>query len=323
MMSLILIAVHCISHLVSKYDCTPYCLPMLKKLLLPACFAPITIALLLSACTKTPPAPNADISAALSSAIAAKNAQNGIETGTGRTRSTPPPSLRTSFYGSMIESYQTLDAKKKNVVEAGILIPGSAMEEAIRTLSGGNVSLPVVQLDLPAEVKKTTYLDHVEITFVPTAKNSTDPYAPGHFAFHFLTVTPEQQNKINCLLTLDVSADRFPDSYAMDKPGLPPNGDCVPFFGNRAIDITSPEQDLVNKPLFTHTMSLQYYSGRMVALTPLITLEKLLTKKPISMPVNLPLTVGKDTLFPTQFTVTYDRTKKMFNLAFSEWVTMK
>ncbi|MBP9772997.1 MAG: hypothetical protein KBD00_00020 [Candidatus Peribacteraceae bacterium] len=297
---------------------------MLKKLLLPACFAPITIALLLSACGKSTSNNSNDISAALSSAIAAKNTQNGTETGSGITRSTPAPSLRTLFYGSTIESYQTLD-EEKNVIEAGIFVPVSAIEDASKALavSGSSLPAPVIQLDLPAEVKKSTYLDHVEIAYIPTVKNSTDPYAPGHFAFHFLTVTPDQQNKINCLLTLDVSADRFPDSFAMNKPGLPPTGDCVPFFGNRAIDIAAPEQDLVRKPLFTHTMAFQYYSGRIVALTPMITPQEFAKKMTIMMPIKQPITIGKDTLFPSLFKVTYDRTKKAYKLAFSEWVMMK
>ena len=82
----------------------------------------------------------------------------------------------------------------------------------------------------------------------------------------------------------------------MDKPGLPPNGDCA-VFGNRAIDITSPEQDLVNKLLFTHTMSSNTTAGVWWHSRPLITLEKLPGQKPISMPVNLPLTVRQGHAF--------------------------
>lgn len=221
------------------------------------------------------------------------------------------------LFGAKVTTWAKLAADGA-VQEVGVTIPVSLFEKApaapkgATAMGGPPPGYKPFALDFPEVVKKTTFLDHVDLGWVPTGHPPV--YMVPHFDLHFFTVDKKAVEAIDChdLTTPDPSS--LPAGYV---PPVPPNTKpddvCVTLMGFH----TLPVADVAPGAQFDKTMLAVYYGGKLDAIEPMITQATFLKKQSFTLPVPVLPAVGKATLFPTAFAATFDKAANAYNLVFS------
>lgn len=223
------------------------------------------------------------------------------------------------YFGATVTSWSDLEHE-----EIGFTLPLSVIQNVPTTLPAGADPmhpdpLHSVRIDLPAEVKAATFLDHIDVDYNPVGHPPAPAYVVPHFDIHYYGISAADQKAIDCTDSSTIATNRLPDHFVVSKPGLPPEGECVPAMGLHAVDDRSPELQPKNPAPFTKTMILGYYQGRMTFVEPMITREYLLQKQDFTMDIPHPDVVARDTLLPTKFTATYDKAKDEYRFVVSEF----
>ncbi|GEM85769.1 DUF5602 domain-containing protein [Meiothermus granaticius] len=228
------------------------------------------------------------------------------------------------LFGAKVSSWAKLNGKG-GVQEAGVTIPLAAIEKA--PLPTPNtpppsgepmMMMPTLSLEFPDVVKKTTFLDHLDLYWEQFG-HPPERYLAPHFDFHFFGVSQAQAMAVDCKDLTPPAMEMTPKGYA---PAVPPGAKaaefCVPMMGFHGLPLSEFSAPGQLKPgLFDKVMIAGFYSGKYTFTEPMITREFLLKKQNFSFEVPRPAKVGRKTLYPTVFTATFDAKANAYSFVYS------
>ncbi len=224
------------------------------------------------------------------------------------------------MFGAKVTTWARL-AADGSVLAAGANVPMSLIENVpdmpagMDAMTGPPPGYKPFALDFPAAVKATTFLDHVDLGWVPAGHPPV--YMLPHFDLHFFTISARDVEAIDCKDLTQASPPLLAPGYV---PAVPPNQQaadiCVPFMGFHSL----PLEDMAPGMKFEKTMIAVYYSGRLNAIEPMVTRETLMKKQSFSLPVPAVESIGKVTRYPTKFEAVFDKAANSYALIFSNFV---
>lgn len=109
------------------------------------------------------------------------------------------------LFGAQITSWAKLDAQKV-VQEVGLTLPMQAIQNAPEPSAGETPPTdamqammhgPTLRLEFPDVVKKTTFLDHMDLYWEKFG-HPPDRFLTPHFDFHFFGIPSTTVDKIDC-----------------------------------------------------------------------------------------------------------------------------
>lgn len=233
------------------------------------------------------------------------------------------------LFGAQVTSWAKLNAQKV-VQEVGLTLPMQAIQNAPEPSTGETpptdamMQGPTLRLEFPDVVKKTTFLDHMDLYWEKFG-HPPERYLTPHFDFHFFGVPSPSVDKIDCKNLTPPALSLTPKGYA---PAVPPGADpatiCVPLMGFHGLPLSEFSGPGQFKPgLFDYTLISGFYNNQYIFSEPMITKAFLLKKQGFSETVSRPEAVGRTTLYPTQFKLSFDDKANAFNLVYSGFVAGK
>ena len=231
-----------------------------------------------------------------------------------------------SLFGGTLSSYAELDPAG-NVLEAGVIVPMTMIENAPATMDMSKPMIPKADavLEFPEVVRKTTFLNHLGLFWNPMGHHPATRYGAAHWDFHFFTIQPSQAEKIDCSdLTQGDPKAVAPGWLPPVSPNAPAKQFCVPLMGFHSGPVTefkAPGVFLDGQ--FEKVMIGGYYQGRYHFIEPMITKTLLEQRKSFSLPVPAPVSIGQTTRYPTKFNATFETASNAYRFAFSGFVPIK
>ena len=198
--------------------------------------------------------------------------------------------------------------------ELGFELPHASVDAA----STADTTKPAIitTLRFSEEVRKATFVDHLDIDYNPHGHDPAGIYGVPHYDFHFYGITPEEKLAIDCKDETAVAPVRLPEGYALLPP---PKGQCVPQMGIHASELSSPELAPSSPAPFTKTMILGFYAGKQHFIEPMATREYLLKKESFSLKVGRSAELGRTTLYPSSFVANFDEARNTWVFALRGW----
>jgi hypothetical protein len=211
------------------------------------------------------------------------------------------------------------------VLKAGVVIPIAVIEHAPKTMDmNAHIKADAV-LELPAVVRKTTFLNHLGLFWNPMGHPPTERYGAPHWDFHFFNIQPKQAVAIDCKdLMLENPSQIAPGWLPTVPPNAPAKDFCVPLMGFHSgplSEFKAPGQFLDGQ--FDKVMLGGYYKGQFQFIEPMVTNALLEQHQNFSLPVPQPASIGKPTLYPTKFDAIYDAGSQAYHLEFSVFKPIK
>jgi hypothetical protein len=192
------------------------------------------------------------------------------------------------------------------ILSVGVVIPVASFE---KVASNDPAFQPDVGLEMPAHVRDKTFIRLLRINWLASGHGPA-PYGAPHFDLHFYRRGKDEVNAISC----DTAS--FPPEILAG--GYEPPSTCVPGMGYHAW----PSQDLSSNT-FTASIILGYAAQEMVFIEPMITREVFLARKSFELAIPRPISAGAaTTLYPRQFSATYDAPSDAYVLEFSRFETI-
>lgn len=221
------------------------------------------------------------------------------------------------LFGSSVSTWAKLDAAG-NVLEAGVTLPYAAIENAPAGSHSEEFKADAV-VGFPAEVQRTTFLNHLGLFWEPHGHEPEGRYDTPHFDFHFFDIEATEAAAIDCTnLEQRDSALAPPGWLPPVPPGADPQGFCVPLMGFHLIPETEFQgPGVFQDGWFDKVMIAGEYAGRYSFLEPMITRAVLEEKRGFELPVPRPARLGRDTLYPTKFEAIFDEAEDAYQLVFS------
>ena len=199
------------------------------------------------------------------------------------------------------------------VTEVGVTLP-LAVATNPPTSEGTGPQGAVAVLDFPAVVQKTTYFNHFEMQWERAGHRPFPAWMVPHYDLHFFGVPLASVLTIGPVDPQPPAPDRIPAGYIYPSPLA-----SVPQMGVHAIQPADADPSHV----FTADMIAGFYGGSMIFVEPMVTQAALLQRQDFSLEVPMPQTLGRSTLYPTQFEATYDRKAQVYYLVFSGFELMR
>lgn len=230
-----------------------------------------------------------------------------------------------TLFGAKVSSWATLDAQGA-VQEVGVTVPMSAIEKAPVPAADAKPPAnmdammmgPTLRLEFPEVVKKTTFLDHLDLYWEefghPPAR-----YITPHFDLHFFGIPSADVGRIDCKNLQAPTPDALPKGYL---PAVPPGASaadfCVPLMGFHSLPVSEFTANAELKPgLFDQTLIAGYYDNKYIFTEPMITRAYLMGKQNFEYAVSNPARVGRATLYPTRFKATFDGAALAYRFVYS------
>lgn len=182
------------------------------------------------------------------------------------------------------------------------------------TMPDGHSTFPM-PLGLPAD--NPTPFVHVMVDWNPAGHEPPGVYNLPHFDFHFYTVGPE------FVMAIDPTdpefmakaenappASQIPAGYVIPEGLLP-----VPFMGTHWVDPNSPELRVENPETFTHTFIYGSWDGALTFAEPMITVDFLRSREPVSQPVAVAEAYDPAGYYPTSYSIGFDEQSGEYRVA--------
>lgn len=197
----------------------------------------------------------------------------------------------------------------------GVAFSATALDGLPSAAPGQNPDFPYA-LPMPATGPRTV-VDHVVINWESAGHPPAHVYDVPHFDFHFYLISTAEREKIN-FHSAEASGDpeQQPPAELVPKGYVIPPGTAVPQMGVHAIDPAAPE--FQNTP-FEVTFIYGYFNKKLVFIEPMATLAFLKTMPSYSAPVSRPATYGKPGAYPSNYSVRYDKTEKMYEVSLEDF----
>jgi uncharacterized protein len=224
-------------------------------------------------------------------------------------------------------TYVELDASGVPA-EIGVALSERALIALPQTPLPGGPSAVNLTLQLPAAAKATGF-DHVMLDWNPGGHEPEHVYTLPHFDFHFFLTSPAERDAIMpndpawaARAASFPSAEFIPTDYAAASTlgGVPPAAAAVPMMGMHWINVKSPEvQPPPNNKPFTSTFIYGSWDGKINFVEPMITKAYIESTKDLANGVSLPINVlpraQKPGLYPTKYSIRYDKPTGEYRIA--------
>jgi len=191
--------------------------------------------------------------------------------------------------GVQIKTWATLGPGGR-VDRVGFTVPSGAVEAATEAQE--------LVLALPDEVKRATFLDHLQIDYQLSEHAQVGVYKGGQFEFRFFGIDAIERAQINCVNEPMPTATTLPEPYLVPGTGLAPEGSCVPGVGVHAYDPTAPGVDPDSTEPFTSTLGLGYHKGALAFVEGVAADSLLDNQKDFALAIPAVELLGRSTLFP-------------------------
>lgn len=222
-------------------------------------------------------------------------------------------------YQAHICSWATMQGK--NVVEAGVILPVAAIENAPTQVPMVWPPVPSAVLQLPESAQQQTGLTQFTM-FWEAEGHPPKPYLTPHFDFHFYTIPAAERTAIDC--KDDSKPAALAAGYSLPDQPLPPEmakmtgvstlvGICVPQMGMHSLLTT----ELASDAPFRGSMVIGYYHGKPIFIEPMLSRVMLLEKRSFDLPI--PSIPGLSGSYPRVFHATYDAQQNAYHFAFSDF----
>ncbi len=212
----------------------------------------------------------------------------------------------TTILGAKVSTWAKV-APGNVVQEVGVNLP---MKIVIGPPSkpGTGPSGAIATLPFPAVVQQMAYFNHFEMQWNPHGHPPACCFGVPHFDFHFYAVPEDVVRQIGFLDPKAPTKDRLPAGFIYLGQKA-----CVPQMGVHA----SRPGDMKPNKDFRSVMIAGFYNGNMHFVEPMITRAFLMKKQSFTLAVPRPATLGRETLYPTQFNGIFDPVKQEYRLVFS------
>jgi hypothetical protein len=191
--------------------------------------------------------------------------------------------------GVQVDTWATLGAGGR-VERVGLTLPGSAVEAALEPQE--------LVLALPEEVRRATFLDHLQVDYQISDEAQVGVYKGGQFEFRFFGIDHIARAQINCVNEPMPTSTTLPEPYLVPGTGLAPEGSCVPGVGVHAYDPTAPGVDPSSSVPFTSTLGLGYHKAALAFVEGIAADSLLDNQKDFALPIPALELLGRSTLFP-------------------------
>jgi hypothetical protein len=193
-------------------------------------------------------------------------------------------------------SYAIIDQKAGRTLELGIALDEQAMEGLRGPVPGTNPHHDHDMLMVQLPQQHASAFKFVELDWNPQGHG--DPYAEGHFDFHFYTISEAEVHGImpsdpqyGAKAANNPPASAIPSFYfePASALGIPADSAAVPMLGLHWLDVRSPElQGMLGnadayKP-FTSTFIYGAWDGQLIFMEPMITRSHILAKRDATDP---------------------------------------
>jgi hypothetical protein len=176
---------------------------------------------------------------------------------------------------------------------------------------------PEWRLKLPKKAEGLFPIDHFSLDWNPKGHEPKGIYDVPHFDFHFylidektrMGITPDSEELKSCDLPLPV--EQVPPGYVF-APGT-----AVPWMGSHWVDPKTPE--LNGKP-FKTTFIYGAYNKNIAFIEPMITKAYLESRPDATYDIPVPKSSWKAGLYPTKYTVRWDKVRKEYQVILHEFV---
>jgi hypothetical protein len=221
------------------------------------------------------------------------------------------------LFGSSVATWAKLDAAG-NVLEAGVTIPYAVIENAPDENHSEEFKADAV-VEFPADVQRTTFLDHLGLFWEPHGHEPEGRYDTPHFDFHFFGIEPAGAAAIDCTNLEQRDPALAPDGWLPPvPPGADPQDFCVPLMGYHLVPMTEFRSPGEWQPCwFDKVMIAGEYAGRYSFLEPMVTKAVLEEKRSFELSVPRPVQLGRAALYPTKFEAIFDEGANAYQLVFS------
>lgn len=213
-----------------------------------------------------------------------------------------------TFYGPTVplgngvaRTWVQKDASGEALLEVGVNISAKALE---------NLPDEPVALVLPFhKTKGQGFYNHVLLDWGPEGHEPPGVYDLAHFDVHFYITSVEERMAIGPQNSDPAPDPKYIPEFYLQLPGV------VPEMGSHWIDLLSPELDPVSPEVFTHTFILGSFNGELTFWEPMLTLDFLLGKPDIEVPLRQPSTWQHDGWYPTGYRITWSENPGTYTIA--------
>jgi hypothetical protein len=193
-------------------------------------------------------------------------------------------------------SYAVIDQKAGRTLELGIALDEQAMEGLRAPVPGSDPHHDHDMLMVQLPQQHASAFKFVELDWNPQGHG--DPYAEGHFDFHFYTISEADVHGIMpsdpqyaAKAAKNPPASAIPPFYfePASALGIPPEAAAVPMMGMHWLDLRAPEiQGMLGNPdgykPFTSTFIYGAWDGQLIFMEPMITRSHILAKREATDP---------------------------------------
>ena len=266
------------------------------------------------------------------------------------TRATPTSAVRSAAgeagvhrqYGEPVSlgngrarSYAIIDQKAGQTLELGVALDEQAMEGLRAAVPGSDPHHDHDMLLLRLPNAQASAFRFIELDWNPQGHG--DPYAEGHFDFHFYTISEADRHAIMpsdpqyaAKAANDPAASVVPPFYFNPATalGIPADSVAVPMMGMHWLDVRSPElQGMLGnaeayRP-FTSTFIYGAWDGQLIFMEPMITRSHILAKRGATdpavrdqvIPIATSPTYPSGAFHPTAYRIAWDAQAREFRIA--------
>lgn len=210
----------------------------------------------------------------------------------------------------------------------GVAISERALTGLPQTPLPGGPSAVNLTLQLPPEAR-TTGFDHVMLDWNPGGHEPEHVYTLPHFDFHFFLTSAAERDAIMPSDPAWASKaasfpprEFIPADYAAGSTlgGVTPAAAAVPMMGMHWLDVKSPElQAPPNNKVFTSTFIYGSWDGKINFVEPMITKAYIESMRDSTQGVSVPISVlpraQKPGLYPTKYSVRFDKPTGEYRIA--------
>lgn len=213
-----------------------------------------------------------------------------------------------TFYGPAVPLGQGVGRAWVMVNAAGTPI-SIGVDLSAKAVMNQGTGIIEYTFQLPKQVAVPPY-NHIDVGWNPHGHEPDPMYTLPHFDLHFYMISPAVKATIPGLappaFDLAPAAKYIPEAY-VQGPGL------VPHMGAHWVDVLAPE--FQPGSIFSKTFIYGTYSGNVIFLEPMVTLDYLSAQKTETTPIRQPEAYQRAGYYPTSYTISYDRTPKKYRIS--------
>lgn len=153
------------------------------------------------------------------------------------------------------------------------------------------------------------FYDHVFLGWQPEGHEPPGVYTIPHFDVHFYITSSAERESIGFApVSVPIDQKYVPESYMLMNP-------VIPQMGSHWIDLLAPELNPASGQIFEHVYIIGSNNGEFTFWEPMVTLDFLLSKPDITVPVRQPDEWQQDGWYATGYRISFSPKPGMYTIA--------